>query len=137
MVNTASTIVGVTKRFCIFEILSVVQTPAVDSNSGHRMARQRNPIRRAMRHRRTVPCGVDQISPLIPHTHLLAVGEHGFCDTPDGSAILGHSSHGDSDLISGLECLGGEAKVDQGGRSVPLTNPMYDAALVILGIELQ
>src|ERR1700719_1183031 len=39
--------------------------------------------------------------------------------------------------ITRLECLRGEAKVDEGGRSVVLANPMYDVALVIGNVDLQ
>ena len=70
------------------------------------------------------------------YIHDIAVGEYELTDTADGQ-VLGCRSHHHRNHISGLECLGVEAKVDEGGRSRALANPIYDVALVILNIELQ
>jgi hypothetical protein len=66
----------------------------------------------------------------------LAIGEHDLLNAADRLAVLDrHES--DSDFVTRLECLLAPAEVDHVRRIASLGRPVYDVALVILGIKLQ
>ena len=73
----------------------------------------------------------------IAHAEFLTIRKNDLNDSPEISSTLGHSGQRDSNLLTGLERFCRDAKIDQRGWSVPLTDPLRGIALLILGVELQ